>query len=177
MNAGDELTFAGFYSPASHGGTVDPIFAFVEDSALAAWIRGEFPYSTYVFPVIVTLHTLGMGFLAGGSAAIDLRILGIAPQVPLKPMGRFLPLIWLAFAVMAISGVLLLIAYPTKAFTNPMFYLKLCLIALAVWLVHRIAALVLRSATVDPISPKVKALAFTSLLSWIALITAGRLLA
>ena len=158
---------------------MDPIFGFVETSTLATWIRGEVPYSTYAFPVIVTLHTLGMGFLAGGSAAIDLRILGIAPHVQLKPMGRFLPLLWLAFAVMAISGVLLLIAYPTKAFTNPMFYLKLCLIALAVWLVHRIADMVLRSAPADmePISPKVKALAFTSLLSWIALITAGRLLA
>jgi len=156
---------------------VDPIFGFVETSTLATWIRGEVPYSTYAFPVIVTLHTLGMGFLAGGSAAIDLRILGIAPHVPLNPLGQFLPLLWLAFAVMAISGVLLLIAYPTKAFTNPMFYLKLCLIALAVWLVHRIAALVLRSTTLDPVSPKVKALAFTSLLSWIALITAGRLLA
>ena len=158
---------------------MDPILEFVETSTLATWIRGEVPYSTYAFPVIVTLHTLGMGFLAGGSAAIDLRILGIGPHAPLKPMGRFLPLLWLAFAVMAISGVLLLIAYPTKAFTNPMFYLKLCLIALAIWLVRVIAASVLRSTTVDmePISPKVKALAFTSLLSWIALIAAGRLLA
>jgi hypothetical protein len=168
-----------FYSPASEGGSVDPIFAFVEGSALAAWVRGEVTDSTYVFPVIVTLHTLGMGFLAGGSAAIDLRILGIAPQVPIKPMARFLPLIWLAFAVMVVSGVLLLIAYPTKALTNPMFYLKLCLIALAVWLVRHVAAAVLRSPSVDdePISSKAKALAIASLVSWIALITAGRLLA
>ena len=158
---------------------MDPILEFVETSTLATWVRGEVDYSTYAFPVIVTLHTLGMGFLTGGSAAIDLRILGIAPHVPIKPMGRFLPLLWLAFAVMAISGVLLLIAYPTKAFTNPMFYLKLCLIALAIWLVHNIAAVVLRSANVDsePISPKAKALALASLLSWIALIAAGRLLA
>ena len=158
---------------------MDPILAFVEGSTLATWIRGEVPYSSYAFPVIVTLHTLGMGFLAGGSAAIDMRILGIAPQVPLKPMGRFLPIIWLAFAVMAISGVLLLIGYPTKAFTNPMFYLKLCLIALAIWLFHQIAATVLRSANVDqePISAKAKTLALASLMSWIALIAAGRLLA
>lgn len=158
---------------------MDPILAFVEGSTLATWIRGEVPYSTYAFPVIVTLHTLGMGFLAGGSTAIDLRILGIAPRVPLKPMARFLPLIWLAFAIMAISGVLLLVAYPTKAFTNPMFYLKLCLIAFAIWLFHQIAVVVLRSATVDaePIGPKAKALALASLMSWVALIAAGRLLA
>jgi hypothetical protein len=157
---------------------LDPIFAFVEGSTFATWIRGEVPYSTYVFPVVVTLHTLGMGFLAGGSAAIALRILGVAPRVPIAPMARFLPLIWFAFAVMAVSGVLLLIGYPTKAFTNPIFYLKLCLIALAIWLVHRIAVAVLRSTNVDPQpGPRAKALALASLLSWIALIAAGRLLA
>jgi len=35
---------------------------------------------------------------------IDLRILGVAPHVPLKSMGRFLPVLWLAFAVNAASG-------------------------------------------------------------------------
>ena len=158
---------------------MDTIFAFVEGSTLATWIRGEIPGSIYVFPVVVTLHTLGMGFLAGGSAAIDLRILGFAPHVPIKPMVRFLPLIWLSFAVMAVSGVLLLIGYPTKALTNPMFYLKLCLIALAIWLLHQIAVMVLRAEKLDeePVTSKAKALAAASLLSWIALITAGRLLA
>src|SRR5947207_11690705 len=109
---------------------MDPFLAWIETSELAMWVRGDSGGGEFVFPVIVTLHTLGMGFLAGGSAAIDLRILGLAPQVPLKSMGHFLPLIWLASAVMVISGVLLLIGYPTKALTNPMFYLKLCLIAL-----------------------------------------------
>jgi hypothetical protein len=46
-------------------------------------------------------------------------------------MARFLPLLWLAFAINVISGILLLIAYPTKALTNPLFYVKLCLVALA----------------------------------------------
>ena len=99
--------------------------------------------------------------------------------MPLKPMGRFLPLLWLAFIVNAASGALLLIAYPTKALTNPVFYVKLCLIALAVWLVYRIGAVVLRAPDVDQqgVAAKAKLLAAASLASWIALITAGRLLA
>src|SRR3954464_686363 len=106
---------------------MDPFLAWIENSELSAWVRGESIEWTYVFPVIVTLHTIGMGFLAGGSAAIDLRILGVASNIPLKVMGQFLPVLWLAFAVNAVSGVLLLIAYPTKALTNPVFYVKLCL--------------------------------------------------
>jgi hypothetical protein len=102
---------------------VDPYLALIENSALSEWIRGS--ESLFAFPAIITLHTIGMGFLAGGSAAIDLRILGFAPQIPLRTMARFLPLLWLAFVVNAATGTLLLIAYPTKALTNPVFYVKL----------------------------------------------------
>src|SRR5262245_30106660 len=119
----------------------------------------------FAFPAIVTLHTIGMGFLAGSSAAIDLRILGFAPRVPLKVMAQFLPLLWMAFAVNAISGALLLIGYPTKALTNPVFYAKLGLIALAIALVYRISATVLRAGDVDQkqVATKAKVLAFVSL--------------
>jgi hypothetical protein len=158
---------------------VDPFLAFFENSTLASWIRGELIGSTLVFPVVVTLHTIGMGFVAGGSAAIDLRILGVAPRMPLKLMGRFLPLLWLAFVVNAVSGVLLLIAYPTKALTNPIFYFKVVMIALAAWLMHRTGTAILRApeGEQETLAAKTKALAVASLACWIALITAGRLLA
>jgi hypothetical protein len=159
---------------------MDPFLVFIEGSDLSNWIRGS--ESIFAFPTIITLHTLGMGFLAGGSAAIDLGILGFTPGLSLKAMARFLPLLWLAFAVNAVSGVLLLIAYPTKALTNPIFYIKLCLIALAVWLVYHISRTVLRAPEAEPGAaaaplPYARLLAATSLAAWIALITAGRLLA
>src|SRR5262245_37373129 len=156
---------------------MDSFLAFIEDGALGTFIR-ESP-TVFVFPAILTLHTIGMGVLAGGSVAIDLRILGFAPKMELAPIGRFFPVLWLAFVVNAVSGILLLIAYPTKALTNPVFYVKVCLIALAVWLVYRIGTVVLRSPGADqePVSHKAKLLAAASLGSWIALITAGRLLA
>jgi hypothetical protein len=85
--------------------------------------------------------------------------------------------------ICAFSGVLLLIAYPTKALTNPVFYVKLGLIALAVWLVYRIGSAILRApdagqdALPAPLPKHARLLAMTSLAAWIALITAGRLLA
>jgi len=156
---------------------VDTFLAFIENSALSDWIRGS--ESIFAFPAIITFHTIGMGFLAGGSAVIDLRILGVAPHVPLKSVARFLPVLWLAFSVNAASGILLLIAYPTKALTNPVFYVKLCLIALAVVVVYRIGTVVLRAPDVDqkPVPAKGRTLAVVSLMTWIGLITAGRLLA
>jgi signal transduction histidine kinase len=151
--------------------------AFIEHSELGEWVRGS--DCVCAFPTIVTLHNIGMVFLAGGSVAIDLRIIGFAPQMPLQSMGRFVPVLWLAFAVIAVTGTLLLIAYPTKALTNPLFYIKLCLVALAVGLVYRIATDILRPFEVDqkPLPAKAKVLAIASLAAWVALIAAGRYLA
>jgi hypothetical protein len=156
---------------------MDPFFAFIEQSELSDFIRGS--ESLFAFPGIITLHALGLGILAGGSAAIDLRILGVAPGVSLRAMGRFLPLLWLAFCVNAVSGTLLLIAYPTKALTNPLFYIKLLLVALAVGLLYRIGDQILRAPGIDqrPLAGNVKALAIVSLATWVALIFAGRFLA
>ena len=156
---------------------MDPFFAWIEHSALSDWIRGS--ECICAFPMIVTLHNIGMAFLAGCGIAIDLRIIGFAPAIPLRPMARLLPLMWLAFAVNATTGVLLLIAYPTKALTNPLFYIKLCLVALALTLVYRIATDILRASGVDPepLPAKARLLAGASLATWIALIAAGRYLA
>jgi len=155
---------------------VDPFFAFIEHSDLSEWVRGS--ESILAFPGIITLHAVGMALLAGSSTAIDLRILGVAPGISLKAMGRFLPFLWLAFAMSAFSGTLLLIAYPTKALTNPLFYVKLGLIALAVSLVYRIGATVLREPDVGkPVAGSAKALAAASIAAWVTLILVGRFLA
>lgn len=155
---------------------MDTFLAFVEHSELSEWVRSD---CLCAFPTIVTLHNIGMAFLAGGSVVIDLRILGFAPAMPLKPMARFVPVLWLALTVIAATGMLLLIAYPTKALTNPLFYIKLCLVALAVGLVYRIAKHILRAPEVDqkPLAANAKMLAVASLAAWIALIAAGRYLA
>ena len=154
---------------------MDPVFAWIESSALSEWIRGE---CICAFPTIITIHTICMGLLAGGSSAIDLRILGFAAGIPLERTLGFLPVLWVAFAVNAVTGTILLIAYPTKQLTNPVFYVKIALIAFAVWLFYRVGKEITHSPEVEQksTSTKAKVLAFASLASWIALIIAGRLL-
>ena len=117
-----------------------------------------------------------MGFAVGVSAAIDLRILGVAPNVPLQELRRFLPILWAGFWLNAVSGVLLLIGYPTKALTNPVFYLKLTLIAVAMVLLVRISRQVFATGSgaslspldrLDPpISSRLRNLAIASLVCW-----------
>jgi hypothetical protein len=151
----------------------DPIFRWIEQGALSTFLRE----SLYAFPLVVVLHTLGMGVLAGGGAMIDLRLLGLARGVPIAPLRRFLPLLWAALAVNTASGLLLLAAYPTKALTNPVFYLKLALLAGAVWTLFALRADALSPSAPEIASARSRRLAALSLVLWAATITAGRLLA
>jgi hypothetical protein len=156
---------------------MDPFFLWLESTRLSAWVRES--VSVFGFPMILACHTIGMAFVAGLSSAIDLRILGVASRVPLLEFRRFLPLMWIGFWLNAVSGVVLLIGYPTKALTNPLFYVKLTCIGLAVALVGRITNSVLRDAGPDAgeTPRRGKLLAMASLSCWGGAILAGRLLA
>ena len=154
---------------------IETAFAWLEDTSLSMWMRGE---SMLAFPLVLSMHTLGMGFLAGTSAGIDLRLLGIANRVPLSDLAKFYPVMWLALALNFTSGVLLLIGYPYKAFTNPLFYLKLTLIAVAVYLVVRIRRdVLLQVQPAESVLRRGRLLAMVSLACWVGVIFAGRLLA
>ena len=152
------------------------VCAWVENTSLSMWVRGE---SMLAFPSILSAHTLGMGFLAGTSAGMDLRLLGVANRVPLAELAKFYWVMWLALTVNFASGVLLLAGYPYKAFTNPVFYVKLALVAVAVYLIVRIRKEVLLRP--DPDAPDVyrrgRLLGMISLGCWVGVILAGRLLA
>jgi hypothetical protein len=120
-----------------------------------------------------------MAFVVGAHVATDLRILGVAPGVPLSLMRRFRPVARLGLAAVAGSGVALLLAYPTKALTNPVFYVKLVAVATALILGRGLAAGLLESPSSDagPAPRRAKVVAGLSLLLWAGAITSGRLLA
>ena len=149
----------------------------LEETSFSTWIRESNSVFAYYF--ILLFHTVGLALLVGANVIVDLRILGVTANMPLQPLKRFFSIMWLGFTVNVITGILLVIAYPTKALTNPMFYLKLTLIALAVIVMHKIYTRVFRDAdlTETLMEAKGRVLAKWSLVLWIAAITAGRLLA
>ena len=113
------------------------------------------------------------------SVVVDLRILGVAKDLPLAPMKGLYNVIWLGFWIQLASGTLLLIAYPTKALTNPDFYLKLTLIGLAVAFMQMLKNRVFNDSSLSEsvMMLKGRALATWSLVFWTGAVTAGRLLA
>ncbi|PYR31980.1 MAG: hypothetical protein DMF92_03580, partial [Acidobacteria bacterium] len=77
------------------------------------------------------------------------------------------------------TGILLVLAYPTKALTNPMFYIKLSLVAIGLSAMQRIKTRVFDDPGLSEaaMAAKARSMAIWSLLVWTGALTAGRLLA
>ena len=148
-----------------------PFFAWIEESALNNFLTET--NSVFVFPAVLVLHAIGMALLVGTHAAIGLRVLGVAPRIPLAAMASFLPAAKIGLALNVFSGVLLLISYPAKALTNPFFYAKLSLIVLALF----VFASIKKDAFVTPSHDPSKRSAALLLFLWASTIAAGRFLA
>jgi hypothetical protein len=156
---------------------MDPFFLWIEGSSLSVWLREA--TTIWAFPFVLILHTVGLAFLVGVNVAIDVRALGGAMGVPLISMRRYYRWMWAGFWVNAFSGVLLLIAYPTKALTNPLFYVKLTLIFVGLVLARKIRSYIMGGTVgaTDRAPRQLRTLAAVSLLIWAASIMTGRLLA
>jgi hypothetical protein len=156
---------------------MDQMMVWLEGTALAVWTRES--GSIWAYPTILTLHTLGLGIVVGASAVVDFRLLGFAPRIPIPTMAPLFKFIWWAFALNAATGVVLFISEATDKSRQPVFYIKLGLIALALWN----AALIRRTVGHTPPPPSSDAdrqgrrLAVASLCLWTGAIVAGRLMA
>lgn len=155
---------------------VPQFFQTIEQTSLSTWLRDSTSFFGFYF--ILLFHTIGLSLLVGANAVIDLRILGVAPGVPLKPLKGLFGIMWTGLAINLTSGLLLLTAYPTKALTNPVFYAKLAFIALGVITAVRIYKHVFGDASMSEAAmiTRGKTMAIFSLIFWIAAISAGRLL-
>jgi hypothetical protein len=154
------------------------LLAALEETWLSTTLRDS--PNVFLYPTILAFHTLGLAFFVGISSAIALRILGVAPGLPLAPFRKFYPVMWLGFFFNAVSGLLLLIIEPTKFLTMVDFYVKLLAIAGAVYCNRLLYLRRFRQpASVDPnpLPAGDRALAIAILLLWGAAITAGRLTA
>lgn len=150
----------------------DPLFSWLEATAWREWIVGS--TSLFAFPGILAAHTIGLALLVGLTFAFDLRLLGAAPQVPPQSFTRFLPVMRFGLWLNVATGLALLLAYPTKALTNPVFYLKLTLIAGGLLLLR---ATLRRVREGQASAGRTRLLAAVSLVFWAAAIACGRLLA
>lgn len=149
-----------------------------EQYGLSKWLRESRSLVIGYYPILL-LHTIGLSLVVGPNAAINLRLLGVAREIPLAPLRRWFGLIWFGLVLNVTSGVLLVYIYPVKSLTNPVFYIKLALLGLAIWILLRLKSRVFDDSRLSEADMAVRGrmLAVWSLLVWMGVLSAGRLLA
>ncbi len=150
---------------------------FLEQLQFSQWVK-DAP-TIWAFPTILFVHTLGMGIVAGGSAMLDLMVLGFWPAVPMKPFARVFPTLWVAFGVNAVTGTMMQVADATTKLTTVDFYVKMVLVFAGLYVLIRMRRQIFLNPQLDqaPLPRNAKVLAWASLGCWFGAITAGRLLA
>ena len=144
-------------------------------SVVEAWPLAEaVRRSVWAYPVLETVHISAVAALVGSLLLLELRVFGVQPALPLTALGRLAVRTALAgFALAAASGSLLFISAATEVAANPAFRLKLVLILMA-----GVNALVFHArGSLQRHDGIARWLASASLLIWLAVIAAGRMIA
>jgi hypothetical protein len=147
----------------------------LQDLPFSMWIAGS--ESLLSFPLVLFLHSVGMGLSAGSAYVVCMRLVGVGRPLPVSSLRIFFKIFWGGFFVNLVTGTILFMAHATSTGYVPMYYLKLALIAVGMLLSLPIRKFVDGPASDGAIPSRVRGLAALSLIVWTAVITTGRLIA
>jgi hypothetical protein len=147
----------------------------LEASAFSSWLK-ESP-SLLAYPAVLFLHTVGLVFTVGPSVVISLRLLGVGRRLPVAPLDRYFPVIWIGFWTSVVSGLVMVAVDATTKLANPLFGVKMIFVAASVALMVLVRRLLMRADESSPARTRGRWLAGASLVCWAAAITAGRFMA
>jgi uncharacterized membrane protein len=139
----------------------------------------------WIIPTVQTVHILAISVVLASMAMFDLRLLGLAGKrnTIASLSRRFMPWLWGALIVLAVSGCILIVGEPKRSLGNVVFVLKMCMLATAISVTLGFLAVLKRdlaSGSTDLAPAHVAAAKITGLLSlalWVGIAVAGRLIA
>ena len=145
----------------------------VANTAFAEWAMS----SPLAYPMANVIHVLALVLLLGGIGLVDLRVLGLFSRLPLQPLANALiPIAATGVLILAASGSILFAADARALAGNQTFRLKLVLIVIAlanVVLFRRLYG----TKMPEPPPAGAQGLALASLLLWLGVAIAGRMIA
>ena len=138
--------------------------------------------SLFTFPLLESIHVIGLALVFGTIAILDLRLLGVASteRAVSRLMADLLKWTWAAFALTAMTGALMFSTNAIVYFHNTFFRAKMILLVLAAlnMLVFELTArrTMRRWDVTGPTPPMAKVVATVSLVIWVGVIVAGRVI-
>ncbi len=146
--------------------------SWVENSALGIWMLD----SIWGYPIVLSAHAVGMSIVVGTVLMIDLRVLGYAGDAPLQAFRNMFYVTWFGVFLNFASGVALFASDPAKFLYHPVFWTKIGLMVLGVLSVYLLWGSLSAAGAGAAETRKVKNLARISMLLWLGVIIAGRLI-
>ncbi|MBU6318863.1 MAG: hypothetical protein KGS00_04350 [Alphaproteobacteria bacterium] len=153
----------------------DAIVRFAYDTGIFGFMN-----SKWGWPLMETVHFIGLSMLIGAVGAFDLRMMGFARAIPLAALHR---LVWVGvvgFALNSVSGALFFMSAAGQYLYNPAFQLKALAMLIAglnvIVFYSTMARKVLADTEDAPIPTTARVMAAVSLISWLCAVAFGRLL-
>ena len=132
--------------------------------------------SPWLFPVIATVHLLGLAVIGGAVLVVDLRLLGLSlVRQPAARLARETePLLFAGIALMLLTGPWLFMCFATKYYYLMAFWVKIVCFALVLLFTLTLRRRVVMGSTTTGPGPKLVAAASLSL--WFTVALGGRLI-
>jgi len=151
--------------------TAFEVFDRLEQTGLGTAIRD----SSWLFPVIETVHLIGLALLGGAVLMVDLRLLGFGlrerPIAFLVDQTR--PWLLVALATLIATGVPLFLSEAIKCYFSPAFWVKMGALVLALAYTLGVRNRLAPTLGASALWPA-RALGLVSLALWLTVAAAGR---
>lgn len=152
----------------------------IVDAARSTWVHDFVLSDGKIWPVLESLHYVGLALLFGTIVLYDLRVLGLAKAVPPSALHRLVPFGIAGFLINLATGLMFFSGAPDQYVYNAAFRAKLIFFALAglnVALFYSWAYAGVRNLGAGADAPwRAKVATGISLVAWCGVMVAGRLL-
>jgi hypothetical protein len=140
------------------------------------WLGQFIIGSNWLFPVIESVHLLGLAVLGGAILVVDMRLLGLGlknhPVVELAREAR--PWLKGALVVMIATGIPLFLSEPIKCYYSQAFWNKMTALAIGLLFTFTIRARVTEVESVRNTARRQAVVGALSLALWFTVAASGR---
>jgi len=139
--------------------------------------------TSWVVPLVQSIHIVTLGIVFVSIAAIALRVVGVMrmDQAFGLVMNRFAPWIRRGLVVLAVTGLTLVVGEPIRQIMSLSFWLKMGLLAVAIGsglaFIRSLGPAVAADGPDPEFSPLAKSAAVGTVVLWLAIIFLGRAIA
>lgn len=148
---------------------MDTLF-WLEDSVIGTTVSS----TLWGYPIVLSLHAIGMATMVGIALMLTLRVLGFAPSIPVTAMAPYWRVAVGGFVLNLLSGSALFLGGASELYFNWAFRVKILLVLVGLMLTWRLVRICIARA--DDVSPIHRKLAGLVMATWIGAIISGRLI-